>query len=266
GRWAVGARLLEADGRTRFDGHAWCSRLSRFASCRASAFSPDGTIAIIAASDSPSTCLRDRNCPSSNSWRGELARMTFEAGTSVPTVRVLLEHEQRREFVVAANERRVAAAEGTTLSIWPAVGDGDPTTVDLDGGTPSRLAWLGSDLVATRWVDTEHSELVVFDGDNGYRPSARWTVQGSLQSFAVHPAGTWIAIGTSWYRARTTVEVDLKRVEIYAPDGLRHARIELDGVPTSLSWSPRGNALFVAVSGLASQDRVVRYAVTAESG
>lgn len=262
GRWVVGARILDVDGRVRFDGDSWCNHLGRFASCRASAFSPDGTTAILAASNQPSTCLRDRGCAHSNSWQGVLARMTFEAESFTPKVRVLIEHEDRRDFVVAASERQVAAVEGRVLSIWPAVGDGEPITVTLEGGAPSQLAWLGDDLVGARWVDTEHTELVVLDGAHGYAPAARWTVEGKLEAMAVRQSGGWIAIGTSWYRARTSVEIDLDRIEIYAPDGIRHARIELDDTPTSLSWSPKGDALFVAIPGNESeQPQVIRYVV-----
>lgn len=246
GRWLVGPRLLEADGRARFDGHAWCNRIGRFASCQASAFSPDGTVAILAASDSPSTCLRDRGCDA-GSWRGELARLTFEAQSATPTVRVLNEHADRRDFVVAASPRWVAAAEGRTLWVWPAVGDGDPTTTTLEGTTPSRLAWAGDDLVVTRWLDTEHAELEVLDGAKGYARAARWPVEGTIEAIAIRPEGQEIAIGTTWYRARATVEVDEKRVEIHGLDGSLRARIDVDGWPTSLAWSPDASALFVAV-------------------
>lgn len=259
GRWIVGPRVLEADGRMRFDGHAWCNRIGRFASCQAAAFSPDGSVAILAASDAPSTCLRDRGCDA-GSWRGELARLTFEAQSATPTVRVLNEHEDRRDFVVAASERWVAAAEGLALSVWPAVGDGDPTTTTLGGTSPSRLAWAGDDLVVTRWVDTEHAEIEVLDGAKGYARAARWTVEGTIEAIAIRPDGQEIAIGTTWYRARAKVEVDEKRVEIYALDGTLRARIDVDGWPTSLAWSPDASALLVAVSSNAPAGAmVVRY-------
>jgi hypothetical protein len=259
GRWQVGPRVLEADGRMRFDGHAWCNRVGRFGACQAAAFSPDGTVAILAASDSPSTCLRDRGCDA-GSWRGTLARLTFAAQSGAPTVRVLDEHEDRRDFVVAASTRAVAAAEGRALRVWPAQGDGDPTTATLEGTMPSRLAWAGDHLVVSRWVDTEHAELEVLDGAKGYARAARWPVEGTIEAIAIRPDGQEIAIGTTWYRARATVEVDEKRVEIHGLDGSLRARIDVDGWPTSLAWSPDGAALLVAVFNRApGAPHVARY-------
>lgn len=247
GRWIAGPRVLDPDGSTRFDGHEWCNRVGRFGTCRAAAFSPDGTVAILAASDAPSTCLRDRDCGRAGSWRGVLARMMFGSEAATPSVRLLIEHEDRHDFVVAASERRVAAVDGRELSVWPAVGDDPPSTVTLEDA-PSRIAWVGDDLVGTRWVDVEHSEVVVLDGDAGYARSARWTVEGRIDALAARPGAEEIAIGTTWLRVGTTVEIDEKRVEVHALDGTRRARIELEGWPTSLAWSPQGDALFVAIA------------------
>lgn len=261
GRWLVGPRVLEADGRIRFDGHAWCNRVGRFGTCQAAAFSPDGRVAILAASDSPSTCLHDRGCDA-GSWRGTLARLVFTAESAEPTVRVLDDHEDRRDFVVAASERRVAAAEGRTLWVWPAVGDGDPTITTLDGTTPSRLAWAGDALVVTRWIDTEHAEIEVLDAANAYARAARWAVEGTIEAMAIRPDGQEIAIGTTWYRARTKVEVDEKRVEIRGLDGSLRARIDVDGWVTSLAWSPDASGVLVAVFDRAPGSPMVsRYAV-----
>lgn len=246
GGWIAGPQVLDPDGRVRFDGHGWCNRVGRFGICQAAAFSSDGTVAILAASDSPSTCLRDRDCGSAGSWRGVLARMTFGSEPAAPTVRTLIEHEDRQDFVVAASERWVAAVDGRELWVWPAVGDDAPSTVTLEDA-PSEIAWVGDDLVGTRWLDTEHSEVVVLDGRAGYARSARWTVEGRIDALAARPGTEEIAIGTTWYRARETVEVDDKRVEIWALDGTRTAHVELEGWPASLAWSPSGEALFVAM-------------------
>ena len=57
---------------------------------------------------------------------------------------------------------------------------------------------------------------------------ARWQTLALPIAFAHDgPTTNELAIATTWYRARTTVEVDEKRVELYALDGTRVARVDV---------------------------------------
>lgn len=264
GGWVTDAMILGPAGEVRFDAHAWGRQFGRYASMRAMAVSADGRVAIVAGSDWPSKCLR--GCGDPGSFRGALARFEFD-GDAKPVERRLIEHDDRRDFVVAASDRGVAAIEGLELSVWPTTGDGAPWTRELEAPALRTLAWAGDRLVGTRWVDTEHAELVVIATDDRDAPPITWKVEGTVEVLAVRPDGREIAIGTQWYRARATVEVDTKRLEIFGLDGQRHAGVELPSPPVGLAWNPRGDALLVATSGgSASTQRVLRFAAASRGG
>jgi hypothetical protein len=251
GGWVAGARILAADRTVRFDGHAYGQRFGMFGSAKAMAVSADGAVAIVAGADSPSACGPD--CPPGSS-RGALTRFSF--GRGAPIERVLVEHDDGRRFEVAASSQWVAASERRTLSVWPATGDGPATVVeveDLDRLLPIGDRWL----VAKRFVDAEHSEVIVFDRDADWARSVAWTVEGTIHAIAVRPTTNELAIATTWYRARTKVEVDEKRVELYALDGTRVARVDVERMPQALAWSPRGDALLVATTGTRPEEHTV---------
>jgi hypothetical protein len=265
GGWVAGARVLAEDGTVRFDGYAWGNRYGRFATAKAAAVSPDGSVAIIAASDSPSTCLRDKDCGRASGRQGALVRLDL-AGvdrTTRPRERVLFEHDDRHDFVVAASNGAVAAIDGASLSVWPAKGDDAPRTAKIAGDTPKTLDFAASgDLVGTRWVDPERSELVVFDDDTGFAVRVTAAIEGAIQARAIHPTRDEIAVATVWYRARERVEIDEKRVEIYRLDGTRVARIDVPDIAMSVAWSPDGEALLVAItSNDVGRREVIRYRV-----
>ncbi|MBC8067144.1 MAG: hypothetical protein IAG13_02330 [Deltaproteobacteria bacterium] len=265
GGWVAGARVLAPDGTVRFDGYAWGNRYGRFATAKAMAVSPDGSVAIVAAADSPSTCLRDKPCGRAGGRQGALVRLDL-AGvdrTTPPRERVLVEHDHRRDFVVAASNDAVAAIEGTSLSVWPAKGDDAPRTAAVAGDTVRTLDFAADgDLVGTRWVDPERSEIVVFDGGAGFATMVTVGIEGAIQAFAIHPTRDEIAVATVWYRARERVEIDEKRVEIHRKDGTRLVRLDVPGIPSSLAWAPAGDALLVAItSNDPALREVIRYRV-----
>jgi hypothetical protein len=251
GGWVAGARILAPDRTVRFDGHAYSQRFGVFGSAKAMAVSADGAVAIVAGADSPSACGPD--CPPGSS-RGALTRFTF--GRGAPLERVLVEHDVGRRFEVAASSQWVAASEGKTLSVWPAGGDGPAAVVAVDD--LDRLLAIGDRwLVATRFVDAEHSEVIVLDRDASWARSAAWTVDGMIHALAARPTTNELAIATTWYRARTKVEVDEKRVELYALDGTRVARVDVERMPQALAWSPRGDVLLVGTTGTKAEEHTV---------
>lgn len=268
GGWQAGARVLAPDGSLRFDGYAWGRRFGRFASASAMAVSPDGAVGIIAAADSPSKCLRDKGCGDAGGWSGALARLDLSRAdrTTPPGERVLIEHQDRRDFVVAASNTAVAASADRTLTTWPGAGEGAPRTVELPAALRT-LDFVGDrHLVGTRWVDTERGELVVLDGDAGLAVTATAAIEGSIRAISIHPTRPEVAVATSWYRARERVEIDLKRIEIYSLSGARLARIDVPDHPGGLAWSPAGDALFVAItSNEPSRREVIRYRVDGRS-
>ena len=251
GGWVAGARILAPDRKVRFDGHAYSQRFGMFGSANAMAVSPDGSVAILAGADSKTACGPD--CPPGSS-RGALTRFSF--GPGAPTERVLVAHEDGRHFEVAASSQWVAASERKTLSVWPADGDGPATVVET--GDLDRLLAIGDGkLVATHFVDAEHSEVIVLDRDASWARSAAWTVEGTIHAIAVRPTTNELAIATTWYRARTKVEVDEKRVELYALDGTRVARVDVGRMPQALAWSPRGDVLLVGTTGTKAEEHTV---------
>jgi hypothetical protein len=265
GGWIAGARLLAPDGTVRFDGYAWGNRYGRFATAKAMAVSPDGGVAIVAAADSPSTCLRDKECGNAGGRAGALVRLDL-AGvdpTTPPRERVLFEHDDRHDFVVAASNGAVAAIEAGSLSVWAAKGEEAPRTATIAGDSVRTLDFTaGGDLVGTRWVDPERSELVVLGHAAGYATSVTKEIEGAIQARAIHPTREEIAVATVWYRARERVEVDEKRVEVYRTDGTRVAWIDVPDIPSSIAWAPAGDALLVAItSNEPARREVVRYRV-----
>jgi PAS domain-containing protein len=261
GGWVAGARVLAPDGTVRFDGYSWGNRYGRFATAKASAISPDGTVAIIAASDSPSTCLRDKDCGNAGGYAGALVRLDLTA--TPPRERALFEHDERHDFVVAASNDVVAAIDRDSLSVWPAKGDDAPQTAKIAGDTPKTLDFVtGGDLVGTRWIDPERGELVVLDEGAGFATRVTTAIEGAIQSVAIHPTRDEIAVGTVWYRARERVEIDEKRTEIHRTDGTLVARLGVAAIPSSVAWTPSGDALLVAfTSNDPAQREVVRYRI-----
>lgn len=260
GGWIAGARVLAADGTTRFDGWSWAHRYGRFGSPKASAISPDGHVAIIDGADSPSTCLCDRERGTAGSRAGALVRITFDSER--PTERVLIEHAGRR-FEVAASATAVAALDGGDLSVWPAAGDAPPVTVALGLRDVQTLAWAGDRyLVATRFVDMDRTDVVVLDRDAGWQPAWTWSVPGTTREVRVRPGGRELAIAWTNYRATDRVLRDDRKVEVFALDGTRAASLDTPGSPMSIAWSPKGDALLVAMVGTSPREQgVLRLAV-----
>lgn len=259
GGWVAGARILAADGTVRFDGHAWSSRYGRFAHAKAFAPTPDGRVAIIAGADSPSRCLRDRGCGSSGSHAGALVRLTF--GEGAPVERVLIAHADRRDFTVAAGPDAIAAIDGAQLKVWPARGDGPPIAAPIAGhGAMRRLLWSGDRyLIAVRYVDPEHDEVLVFDRAAGFARARSFVARGHIVALAARPGASELALALTRYRATSKVEIDEKALEVVDFTGARRARVELGAHPLSVAWTPDGEALLAAVS--APVAAVLRYAV-----
>jgi len=260
GGWIAGARVLAADGTARFDGWSWANRYGRFGSPKASAISPDGHVAIIDGADSPSTCLCDRERGTAGSAAGALVRLTFDSER--PAERVLLEHGGRR-FHVAASATAVAAVDGRALSVWPAAGDAPPATATLGVTDVQALAWAGDRyLVATSYVDMDRTDVVILDRDAGWQPAWTWSIPGQVRELRVRPGGREIAIAWNNYRATDRVLQDDRKVEVFALDGTRAASLDTAGYPESIAWSPKGDALLVAMVGNSPREQgVLRLAV-----
>lgn len=260
GGWIAGARVLAADGTARFDGWSWAQRYGRFGSPKAAAISPDGHVAIIDGADSPSTCLCDRDRGTAGSAAGALVRLTFDSER--PTERVLIEHGGRR-FHVAASASAVAALDGAELSVWPAVGDAPPATAALGLTGLQSLAWAGDRyLIATRYVDVDRTDVVVLDRDAGWQPAWTWPVAGNVRALRVRPGGREVAIAWTNYRATDRVLRDDRKVAVFALDGARAASLDTAGYPASIAWSPKGDALLVAMVGNSPREQgVLRLAV-----
>ncbi len=260
GGWIAGARVLAADGAARFDGWSWAHRYGRFGSPKASAISPDGRIAIIDGADSPSTCLCDRERGTAGSAAGALVRLTFDSER--PTERVLIEHAGRR-FQVAASSTAVAAIDGRALSVWPAEGDAAPVTAALGFGDVQALAWAGERfLIATSFVDLDRTDVAVLDRDAGWQPAWTWSVPGMVRELRVRPGGREVAIAWTNYRATDRVVRDDKKLEVFTLDGSRAASLDTPGSPMSIAWSPKGDALLVAMVGNSPREQgVLRLAV-----
>jgi hypothetical protein len=230
------------------------------------AVSPDGRVAIANGADSPSTCLCDRDRGTGGSHDGALVRLTFREGAIVE--RELRRHRGER-FQVAASPTMLAAISGKTLELWPATGDGPATVVPL--GPWSGLEhpqWVGDRyLLATQFVALDRTDIVVLDRERGFAPAWTWPVEGRVHAIAARPGvdggePVELAIAFTNYRARTTVEVDQRRVAIRALDGTVRAQVDTPGNPTALAWSPRGDALLVATNGMTRADEAVtRFAV-----
>lgn len=260
GGWIAGARVLAADGTARFDGWSWAHRYGRFGSPKASAISPDGHVAIIDGADSPSTCLCDRDRGTAGSAAGALVRLTF--ASEQPTERVLLEHTGQR-FQVAASATAVAAVAGRTLSVWSAAGDAPPATAALGLHEVDSLAWAGDRyLVTTSYADLDRSDVVILDRDAGWKPAWTWSIPGMVRELRVRPGGGEVAIAWTNYRATDRVLRDDRQVEVFALDGTRHAAVTTAGAPMSIAWSPKGDALLVAMVGVTPREQgVLRFAV-----
>lgn len=260
GGWIAGARVLAADGTARFDGWSWAQRYGRFGSPKASAISPDGRIAIIDGADSPSTCLCDRDRGTAGSAAGALVRLTF--ASEQPTERVLLEHTGQR-FRVAASATAVAAVAGRTLSVWPAAGDAPPATAELGPREVDSLAWAGDRyLVTTSYADVDRSDVAILDRDAGWKPAWTWSIPGLVRELRVRPGGGEVAIAWTNYRATDRVLRDDRQVDVFALDGTRHAAVTTAGAPMSIAWSPKGDALLVAMVGVTPREQgVLRFAV-----
>lgn len=266
GRWLAGRYVLERDGQVSWDGHSWGHRYGRFGSTKALAISDDGRVAIANGADSPSTCLCDRDRGTGGSSDGALVRLTFREGAIVE--RELRRHGGER-FQVAASPTTLAVISGSTLELWPATGDGAATVVPLGHGhSLEHPQWIGDRyLLATQFVAIDRTDIVVLDRERGFTPAWTWPVTGTVRAIAVRPRPDGsepgeLAIAFSNYRARTTVEVDQRRVAIRALDGTVRAEVDLPGHPIALAWSPRGDALLVATNGVTrAEEAVTRFAV-----
>ena len=174
------------------------------------------------------------------SWRGALARL--------PSIRTnkerrpwngsSIEHEDRRDFVVAASasesprskatscrcgprrEKVRRALRRSTVTRWnPRVGGRSLSRGHAHDSTPStRRSSCSTAMPATR--------------------SPRSGRRGTIYALAVRPGAV-----RSWPWPRLvsrapTVEVDEKRVELYGLDGTRRARVDVPGVAMSIAWSP----------------------------
>lgn len=259
GGWSEDAAVFDRDGAVVWSGHQWAQRYGRFGSAKAFAVSEDGRVIIADGADSPSACLCDRDRGTSGSSAGALVRLQLVEGRAVE--RVLEEHGESREYVVAASTTAVAAAHYRQLSVWPAHGDGPPVTVELDGPTFKTLAWAGDRyLVATRYVELDRTDVVVLDRDAGWKPRWTWPVAGTIHGVAVRPGGGELALAVTRYRATDVVHVDERWVAVLGLDGARHAARETVGYPTLISWSRSGDALLVATAGSrAGEQAVIRY-------
>ena len=264
GRWLAGRYFLERDGKVSWDGHSWGHHYGRFGSTKALAVSPDGRVAIANGADSPSTCLCDRDRGTGGSNDGALVRLTFREGAIVE--HELMRHRGER-FELAASPTTLAALSGSTLSLWPTTGDDAATVVQLDGSSLEHPQWVGDRyLLVTRYVLPERTDLVLLDRERGFTPAWTWPIEGTIRAIAVRPnpsgAPAELAIAFTSYRARTTVELDVRRVAIRALDGTVRADVDTPGHPMALAWSPRGDALLVATNGLEPGDNsVTRFAV-----
>ena len=240
-----------------FDADRWAMRFGRFGSVKAMAVSPDGRVAIVYGADSPSTCLCDRDRGRGGSSAGALVRLT-RASEGPPIERVLATHTSRRDYRVAASTTSVAAVEGTTLSVWPATGDGAAVTRDLGRPAPSSLAWATDRyLVATRDVDVDRTDVVVLDRQAAFVAVHTWPVAGTIHAIAARPATGELAIATTRYRATDVVHVDERRVSIHGLDGRLRARVDTRGYPASVAWSPRGDELVVSATGAGPAEQAV---------
>jgi hypothetical protein len=256
GGWFVEHAILDRDGAVTFAGYSGAHRYGRFGSPKAMAVSRDGRVAIVDGADSPSACLCDRERGTGGSRAGALVRLTF--GEGQVSERVLVEHGGR-ECHVAASSIAVAAAEGRTVTVWPAAGDGAPASVELAGPGLKSLAWAGDRyLVGTRHVDLDRTDVVVLDRDAGWRPAWTFPVAGNLRDLAVRPDGAEVAVAFDRYRATDVVHVDERRVAVFALDGTRRAQVDTEGHPSSVAWSPRGDALLVSAIGR-GEGAVIRY-------
>lgn len=260
GGWIAGARVLAADGAARFDGWSWAQRYGRFGSPKAAAISPDGRVAIIDGADSPSTCLCDRDRGTAGSSAGALVRLSF--ASERPAERVLIEHTGRR-FQVAASATAVAAVDGRALSVWPAEGDGPPTTATLGFGDVQALAWAGARyLVTTHYVDMDRTDVVVLDRDAAWQPAWTWSIPGQVRALRVRPGDREVAVAWNNYRATDRVLRDDRQVAVFALDGAPRAALDTTGYPESIAWSPKGDALLVAMVGNSPREQgVLRLAV-----
>lgn len=260
GAWLAAGRILAADGAIRFDGNGWAHRIGRFGHVQAIAATPDGRVVIVAGADAPSTDLRDRDRGRPGSWKGVLARLTLDGTSSAPVQRVLVEHANRSDFQVAASATSLAAIGDGQLRVWSTAGDDAPITVALESASSFRhVQWIGDRyLVATRYVDGEHDEVVVFDRDAKFARTS-FVARGNIKAWAPRPGHRELALAISRYRATTTVEVDEKAIEIVDLAGTKRARVELRDYPVSVAWAPRGDALMVVES--APPGAVIRYAI-----
>ena len=226
GGWVAGARLLGADGGDPVRRPRVGQSLRPLRQRAGDHVQPRRQRGDHRGRGAPRARALNRECGNAGSSRGALARLTFD----------------RKNQDAAPAEREVDRARGASRlrgrglkrgsPRWRAEScrcgrrrKGAPRTATIDGDALATLAWAGNrHLVGTRTIDGEHTEIVVLDRKRGYAATAKWVVEGMIYALAVRPGGTDIAVGTSWYRAHTTVEVDEKRIELYGLDGTRRAR------------------------------------------
>ncbi len=145
--------------------------------------------------------------------------------------------------------------------MWPARGDGPAITATVAGGSLGHLWWIGDRyLIATRGVDTEHDEVVVFDRIAGFAHPTSFVARGNIHALAIHPSGRELALAITRYRATTRVWVDDKAIEVVDLAGAPHARVDVAGDPIALAWSPDGKTLLASVT-TADSGAVIRYRV-----
>lgn len=257
----AGGGYVEADtiydrrGAVQFAGYAWAQRYGRFGSPKAMAVSPDGRVAIVNGADSPSACLCDRERGTGGSNDGAVVRIAFVEGRAVE--RELYAHHGG-EIAVAASPTTVAAVDGLTLRVWPASGDAAPVTVKLEAPALRTLAFAGERyLVGSRYVDLDHSELVVLDRAAGWRPVSTISVGGYPRGLAIRPGGDAVAVAFDRYRATDRVLVDERRVAVFGLDGTLRAQVELEGHPLGVAWAT-ASVLEVATSDTRAAE-VIRF-------
>ena len=260
GGWIAGSRVLAADGSIRFDGWSWAQRYGRFGSPKASSISPDGSVAILYGADSPGMGLPGTPGGAGGN-AGALVRLRLDRERVEE--RVLAEHPDRVDYAVAASPTAVAAIARGDLSVWPATGDGAPVTAHLDGTTLTPLVFASDRyLVGMRYVDLDQTDVVVLDRDAGWQPVWTWPVPGTPRDLQVRPGGGELAVAWTNYRATDRVLRDDRKVAVFALDGTHRVELDTKGYPASVAWSPRGDALLVAMNGNdPAENAVVRYQV-----